>query len=93
MLVHLRKGETFTVLGARFEISTRTAWRYVQEAVGPLSARSPKPAAALHKATKDPSRLNTIAQAQLDGCADIAATSLSRIRIVSDSVSHSSQRP
>lgn len=53
VLVHLRKGETFTQLGAGFEISTSTAWRYVQEAVGLLSARSPKLAAALRKAKEE----------------------------------------
>jgi hypothetical protein len=53
VLVHLRKGDTFTELGAGFEISTSTAWRYVQEAVALLSARSPKLAAALRKAVGD----------------------------------------
>src|SRR5690606_9545267 len=54
---HLRTGKTFTQLGAGFEISTTPAWRYVQEAVGPLSARSPKLAAALRKAKGDGLRL------------------------------------
>ncbi|GAA4300094.1 hypothetical protein BJY14_007839 [Actinomadura luteofluorescens] len=31
VLVHLRKGETFAELGAGAEVSTSTAWRYVQE--------------------------------------------------------------
>ncbi|GLZ09365.1 IS5 family transposase [Actinomadura sp. NBRC 104412] len=53
VLVHLRKGETFAELAAGFQVSTSTAWRYVQEAVALLSARSPKPTAALRKATKD----------------------------------------
>ncbi|GAA3243958.1 hypothetical protein GCM10010468_82090 [Actinocorallia longicatena] len=52
-LVHLRKGETFAEVGAGFEVSTATAWRYVEEAVALLSARSPKLAAALKKAKKD----------------------------------------
>lgn len=53
VLVHLRKGETFTELGAGFGVSTSTAWRYVQEAVVLLSARSPKLTAALRKASRD----------------------------------------
>jgi len=53
VLVHLRKGDTFTELGAGFEISTSTAWRYVEEVVGLLSARSPKLTAALRKAKQD----------------------------------------
>jgi hypothetical protein len=53
VLVHLRKGETFAELGAGFRVSTSTAWRYVQEAVALLSARSPKLTAALRKANRD----------------------------------------
>lgn len=53
VLVHLRKGETFAELGAGFEVSTTTAWRYVQETVMLLSARSPKLAQALRKAKRD----------------------------------------
>ena len=53
MLVRLRKGETFTQLAAGFGVSTATAWRYVQEVVTLLSARSPKLTAALHKARRD----------------------------------------
>jgi hypothetical protein len=53
VLVHLRKGEPFAELGAGFEVSTSTAWRYVEEAVALLSARSPKLTAALRKAKKD----------------------------------------
>jgi hypothetical protein len=52
-LVHLRKGETFAQIGAGFKVSKSTAWRYVQEAVALLSARSPKLAAALRKARQD----------------------------------------
>src|SRR5690606_39723958 len=44
------KGDTFAQLGAGSGVSTSTAWRYVQEAVTLLSARSPKLAAALRKA-------------------------------------------
>jgi Helix-turn-helix of DDE superfamily endonuclease/DDE superfamily endonuclease len=53
VLVHLRKGETFAELAAGFGVSTATAWRYVQETVMLLSARSPKLAQALRKAKKD----------------------------------------
>lgn len=38
VLVYLRKGEPFTDL-AGFEISTSTAWRYVEETTTLLSAR------------------------------------------------------
>jgi hypothetical protein len=31
LLVYLRKGETFVELAAGFDISTSTAWRYVNE--------------------------------------------------------------
>jgi hypothetical protein len=62
VLVHLRKGETFAEAGAGFEVSTSTAWRYVEEVVALLSARSPKLTQALAKATKD---LETPPQAAL----------------------------
>ena len=52
VLVHLRKGETFEQAGAGFEVSTSTAWRYVEEVVALLSARSPKLTQALAKAKK-----------------------------------------
>jgi hypothetical protein len=41
VLVYLRKGETYEQLGAGFGVSTATAWRYVNETVALLSARSP----------------------------------------------------
>jgi DDE superfamily endonuclease len=41
VLVHLRKGETFTGLAAGFGVGTTTAWRYVQETVTLLAARAP----------------------------------------------------
>jgi hypothetical protein len=47
VLVHLRKGETFTELAAGFGVSTATAWRYVAETVALLAARAPKLDAAL----------------------------------------------
>ena len=53
VLVYLRKGETFTELGAGFGVSTATAWRYVEETVALLSARSPKLGQALRKAKQD----------------------------------------
>ena len=53
MLVYLRKGETFAELGAGFGVSTTTAWRYMEETVTLLSARSPKLGQALRKAKKD----------------------------------------
>jgi hypothetical protein len=53
VLVYLRKGETFPELGAGFGISTTTAWRYVEETVMLLSARSPKLGQALRRAKRD----------------------------------------
>ncbi|GLY92641.1 hypothetical protein Airi02_105690 [Actinoallomurus iriomotensis] len=53
MLVHLRKAETFAQLGTGFEVSTATAWRYVEEVVALLSARSPKLTQALQAAKRD----------------------------------------
>jgi predicted DNA-binding protein YlxM (UPF0122 family) len=53
VLVYLRKDETFAEIAAGFQVSATTAWRYVQETVALLSARSPKLTQALRKATKD----------------------------------------
>jgi hypothetical protein len=53
VLVYLRKGETYAELGAGFGVSTTTAWRYVEETVALLSARSPKLGQALRKARQD----------------------------------------
>uniref|UniRef100_UPI0010416181 transposase family protein n=1 Tax=Actinomadura roseirufa TaxID=2094049 RepID=UPI0010416181 len=53
VLAHLRKDETFTELSAGFGVSVSTAWRYVEETVMLLSARSPTLAQALRKASKD----------------------------------------
>ncbi|TDD60903.1 IS5/IS1182 family transposase [Actinomadura darangshiensis] len=47
------QGETFAELGAGFGVSTTTPWRYVNQAVALLSARSPKLHRALRKATRD----------------------------------------
>src|SRR5688500_6711232 len=52
VLVHLRKGETFPELGAGFGISTTTAWRYVEETIKLLSARSPKLGQSLRRAKR-----------------------------------------
>jgi hypothetical protein len=51
VLAHLRKGETFAELAAGFGIGTATAWRYVQETIALLAARSPKLRQALAAAT------------------------------------------
>ncbi|WP_063766997.1 IS5/IS1182 family transposase, partial [Streptomyces sp. NRRL S-813] len=40
-LVHLRKNETFSQLGAGFGISQATAWRYVDEALDVLASWAP----------------------------------------------------
>ncbi|GAA1837527.1 transposase family protein [Actinomadura chokoriensis] len=53
VLVHLRKAETFAEVATGFGVSVATAWRYVQEIVALLSARSPKLWAALRKAQAD----------------------------------------
>ncbi|GHH45949.1 IS5 family transposase [Streptomyces candidus] len=45
-LVHLRKNETFSQLGAGFGISQATAWRYVDETVDVLASWAP----GLHEA-------------------------------------------
>jgi hypothetical protein len=52
-LVHLRKGETFAEPGAGFAVSTSTAWRYVNETIDALAARSPKLACVLRRARRE----------------------------------------
>jgi hypothetical protein len=52
VLAYLKNAETFAQLGAGFGVGTTTAWRYVNEAVKLLSARSPKLGAALNRAKK-----------------------------------------
>ena len=52
-LAYLRKGETFAELGAGFGVGTATAWRYVNQTVALLAARSPRLRQALRKAGKD----------------------------------------
>jgi hypothetical protein len=53
VLVYLRKGEPFAQVGAGFDVSTATCWRYVTETVELLAARAPKLRAALHKAKRE----------------------------------------
>ncbi|NVI86340.1 transposase family protein [Actinomadura sp. BRA 177] len=53
VLAYLRKDETFTEISTGFGVSPTTAWRYVEETVMLLSARSPKLAKALRKASRD----------------------------------------
>ena len=50
VLVYLRKGETFAGLAAGFGVGTSTAWRYVNETVSLLAARSPKLCKAVRNA-------------------------------------------
>jgi hypothetical protein len=52
VLVYVRKGEPFGEVGAGFDVSTTTCWRYVKETVGLLAARAPKLRAALRKAKR-----------------------------------------
>jgi hypothetical protein len=53
VLVYLCKDETFAEISAGFAVSATTAWRYVEEIVMLLSARSAKLTQALRKAKKD----------------------------------------
>jgi DNA-directed RNA polymerase specialized sigma24 family protein len=53
VLVYLRKDQTYAEIAAGFAVSQTTAWRYVEEVMRLLSARSPKLTAALRKAAKD----------------------------------------
>ena len=53
VLVYLRKDETFAEISAGFAVSATTAWRYVEETVMLLSARSPKLTQAIRKAKRD----------------------------------------
>ena len=41
VLVHLRKGDTFPELGAGFEVSTSTAWTYLQAVLVDTSNPAP----------------------------------------------------
>jgi DDE superfamily endonuclease/Helix-turn-helix of DDE superfamily endonuclease len=50
VLAHLRKGDTFAALAAGFGVGTTTAWRYVNQTVAMLAARSPKLGTALRAA-------------------------------------------
>ncbi|WP_344458548.1 transposase family protein, partial [Actinocorallia aurantiaca] len=52
-VAYLKNGETFAQLAAGFNVGTTTAWRYINETVTLLSARSPRLDRALAKAKKD----------------------------------------
>src|ERR1700742_2946119 len=52
VLAYLRKGETFEQLAAGFGVGRTTAWRYVNETVKLLAARSPKLRQAVRAAGK-----------------------------------------
>jgi hypothetical protein len=52
VLVYLRKGEPFAQVGAGFDVSTTTCWRYVNETVELLAQRAPTLRAALRKAKR-----------------------------------------
>lgn len=53
VLAYLKRGETFAQLAAGFGVGTTTAWRYVNEVVLLLSARSPRLARAVAGARRD----------------------------------------
>jgi hypothetical protein len=53
VLVYLRKGEPFAQVGAGFDVSAATCWRYVNEAVELLARRAPKLREALRKAERE----------------------------------------
>lgn len=53
VLVYLRKGEPFVQVGAGFDVSTTTCWRYVNETVNLLAARAPRLRDAVRKAKRD----------------------------------------
>ncbi len=50
VLVYLRKGEPLTDLAAGFEVSTSTAWRYVEETTMLLATQAPERRSALRRA-------------------------------------------
>lgn len=52
VLVYLRKGEPFAEVGAGFDVSTTTCWRYVNETVELLAEQAPKLRTALRKAKR-----------------------------------------
>jgi Helix-turn-helix of DDE superfamily endonuclease/DDE superfamily endonuclease len=52
VLAYLRKGETFAGLAAGFGVGVATAWRYVNETVALLAARTPKLRTAIRDANK-----------------------------------------
>ena len=52
VLVYLRQGEPFADVGAGFDVSTTTCWRYVNETVELLAERAPKLWKALREAKR-----------------------------------------
>ncbi|REH17420.1 DDE superfamily endonuclease [Kutzneria buriramensis] len=52
VLVYLRKGEPFADVGAGFDVSTTTCWRYVNETAELLAQRAPKRRTALRRAKR-----------------------------------------
>jgi hypothetical protein len=52
VLVYLRKGEPFAEVGAGFDVSTTTCWRYVNETVELLATRAPNLRSAVRKAKR-----------------------------------------
>jgi hypothetical protein len=52
VLVYLRKGEPFAQVGAGFDVSATTCWRYVNETVDLLATRAPTLRAAVRKAKR-----------------------------------------
>jgi hypothetical protein len=52
VLVYPRKGEPFDEVGAGFDVSTTTCWRYVNETVELLAARASKLREASRKAKR-----------------------------------------
>ncbi|RKN32377.1 hypothetical protein D7044_14130 [Micromonospora musae] len=59
-LAHLRNGDTYTRLAARFEVGLATAWRYVQEVITLLATAADDLATAMKK-------IRMLAYAIMDG--------------------------
>jgi len=83
VLAYLHKDETFTEISAGFAVSATTAWRYVEETVMLLSARSPKLTQALRKAapgffTKKPGGRRTSRQRSFSALARLYRHRLSK---------------
>ena len=80
VLAHLRSGDTYARLAARFAIGTTTAWRYVRESVGLLAALADDVQAAALRAAR-------LAYAILDGTLIPSISSLIRSRTTRASTS------